>query len=365
MKKLFLLLLILLFFSLPAYAQGEIFFSGEDVSERYDVSAYIPEEVKRILMNNGIAVEDEIKDVDFISFVTVYIKSSLTKYGRLLFGALSAIVLFAVFGNINDNINSKMIFGFIFSLVISIYLVSVIGTALEGCNELISSVKELLNVLLPSFTAVTLLGGGVLTAAIEASSFAAVIAFLEFLVTGVLTALVAIMTIFSLFERFSAPLKDMALSRSVKKYSMIVLTFITTVMLTVLSFQHIISARADSIATRSVKFASSSFIPLIGNAVGEAMRTVSQGASYLKSSVGYSSSIALFLWIFPYICDLIALKLLLSFLSFASGSIGNSYASDTIDTTISSVDFLLAIIICVFILSFLLVYLFSSVSFGI
>ena len=93
MKKLFLLLLILLFFSLPAYAQGEIFFSGEDVSERYDVSAYIPEEVKRILMNNGIAVEDEIKDVDFISFVTVYIKSSLTKYGRLLFGALSAIVL--------------------------------------------------------------------------------------------------------------------------------------------------------------------------------------------------------------------------------------------------------------------------------
>jgi stage III sporulation protein AE len=228
----------------------------------------------------------------------------------------------------------------------------------------VDDLKELLTVLLPCFTSINLLGGASISSVTEATSFSVVIAILEMILSGILTFPVVICTVVGIFEQVNPTLSDMKLSRSLKKFILTFITFTTTMMMTAIAFQGIISARADGLQTRTVKFAASSFIPLVGNAVGEALRTVSSGVQYLKASIGYASAVSVFLTVFPLICEVLAIKMILTVLAFFSNVTGTNEASGYFDICVGLIDIILAIIICVTLLSFLLVFTFAVIVIG-
>ncbi len=72
----------------------------------------------------------------------------------------------------------------------------------------------------------------------------------------------------------------------IKNSVCVVLAFVFSLVCFVFYFQSAISASADNLAYRSAKFASGSFIPVIGGAVGESTRTVFGALSVVKSTVG-------------------------------------------------------------------------------
>ncbi len=70
-----------------------------------------------------------------------------------------------------------------------------------------------------------------------------------------------------------------------------------TIFSTVISYQTQLAAAADTAAARSVKYAIGSAIPVVGGALGDAVRTTAAGLSVIKSgagAVGIAAMIALF-----------------------------------------------------------------------
>ncbi len=102
--------------------------------------------------------------------------------------------------------------------------------------------------------------------------------------------------------------------RFISKFTKIALGFIMSIFTGVLSFKQVISAGADSLSSRAVRFSLTSFVPVVGSALSEAYRTVQGSVGVLKSGVGVIAVIAAFAMFLPIIlqCVFWMLALLLS-----------------------------------------------------
>ena len=79
-----------------------------------------------------------------------------------------------------------------------------------------------------------------------------------------------------------------SLAESVKKLVIWVLGIVMTLFTGLLSIQSFAGAAADNLSARAVKFAASSFIPVIGGSISEAYSAVPVDAA---SETGYAASV--------------------------------------------------------------------------
>jgi stage III sporulation protein AE len=96
------------------------------------------------------------------------------------------------------------------------------------------------------------------------------------------------------------------------------LAFVMTVFTAVLSMRQIAAGAVDSVASRTAKFALSSFVPMVGSALAEAYRSVQGSVSVLKSGLGIFVIAALAVTFLPLI--------LRAFLWLVCLSIGKTFA---------------------------------------
>lgn len=363
MRKIVIFLFTLVLLTRPCFAE-EYVIDGEGEDNSFKTEDYLPQYVLEILNNNGITEPEKVSGTDIIKLLIDYLLNGADKYSKIAIELIGIAIIVSIIKRINDNNTNLLIISLICCLVICTVMLFVFNDICIRANESLSSLSELLSLLLPSFVSVYMLGGEALSSAASATSFGAVLALLEIFLSGIIEGMVSIMVVISVFERVSPSLNVFGIVKTVKKYSIMLISFITTVMLTVLSYQNIISARADSISTRTVRFAAANFIPIVGNAVGESLKTVTKGVSYLKASVGVSASLALFFCILPFICELVILKLIVSFVSVFFTALGCEQEGSYISSCVGFIDIILSIIICCLILSFLLIYLFTIVTVG-
>ena len=77
------------------------------------------------------------------------------------------------------------------------------------------------------------------------------------------------------------------------------LAFVMTVFTAVLSMRQIAAGAVDSVASRTAKFALSSFVPVVGGALGEAYKSVQSSITLLKSGLGIFVIIAIAVTFLP------------------------------------------------------------------
>ena len=85
----------------------------------------------------------------------------------------------------------------------------------------------------------------------------------------------------------------------------------------VLYFQSVISASADSLASRSIRFAASNFIPVVGGLVGESLKTVVTSVNVVKGVTGSLGVAAILYLAIPPVAAVLVVKL---FLTLSAGA---------------------------------------------
>lgn len=361
MKKFVVILFLIAFLALPSYADD----SQNEVDKLFDAEQYVPNEIEILIKNNGINDTENISFSNALSMLGTYLTDALTSISPVISEMLAVIAMSAVFKRINDNISVLSITDVITKAVVGVSAFKLLSFLLQETNQTLEFAGTVLKAWLPSFSSVILLGGGSASSASSAAAFGAVISVLHFVMTDVVGSVVTILGILAIFEKISVFMNELNMVKRIKKHLFTLISFVTTLMLGSLTFQSLLGARADSLAVRTVKFASASFVPIVGNAVGEAMRTVSKGISYVKATLGITSAISLFCAFAPCIITLFGAKLVLTFASFFTSACSSPGDSALIDSVCDIIDILLAIIICVTVLSFLLVVIFVFVTFGV
>lgn len=361
MKKVIILLVFMLF-TMPVYAEEITVSDSETDIGLPKAEEIIPPEVSELLSQNGISLfEGNVSDNVFSFIISVISTVSDNGFDGLS-KALGLVVISLIISKIIDKDPCKKIITYITTLAIAISCFEVFKVLIADMYGSLQAVDELLSAILPAFSATLLLSGGAFSSIASSASLGAVLALLEVILSDFIAPCVSLMLLFSVFERLSPELSAVNAVSSIKKHIISAITFITMLMLTVISFQSILASSKDSVSVRSVKFAAANFIPIVGSAVGEAFKTVSAGIGYLKTTLGISSAVAVMITVLPTVIKLFFAKLGFGILAFSSGSAGALSEKAMLDSFSLVIDIMLSIIICIGVLSILIAVLFVTAS---
>ena len=136
-------------------------------------------------------------------------------------------------------------------------------------------------------------------------------------------------------------------SKLVQNGAVTLLTLLLTVFVGLLSVQGTVAAAADTVTTKTLKFAVSSFVPVVGGALGEAMNTVQGGLGLIRSAVGGFGILAAAAAFLPELLSILMMQLALSAAGAAADVLGVKEAGGLMKSA-SSVLSLLAGMLMVF-----------------
>ena len=102
----------------------------------------------------------------------------------------------------------------------------------------------------------------------------------------------------------------------VKNWCCVLIAFVFSLVGYVFYFQTAVAASADTFSYRAAKFASGSFIPVIGGAVGDSARTVFGAVSSVKASVGTLGLCVMLAYVLPPLVSALLYKAMFSFCAF-------------------------------------------------
>lgn len=266
---------LLLFFPLCAFA--------DDTSLVSEIASETGAD--RIIGENGKA---NIADTAFSvikSAVSSFVRDGLEYYCCLM----ALAVVFSVFSAFRWTSESKVLanlYEYISVLTLAAFLFSSLSKVFVFASESLERLCLYMSSLIPVTASLYTLGGSVSTGVASSSALILFLTVSERFSSSFLMPLLKAGFAASVIPSLPGSGDMRSVSGFLKNSLTTLLAFVFTTFGVVMYFQTVITASADNYAFRTVKFASGVFIPVIGNIVGEAARTVTASVSVVKASVG-------------------------------------------------------------------------------
>ena len=150
----------------------------------------------------------------------------------------------------------------------------------------------------------------------------------------------------SVTSSLSPGLRFGSLCDSIYKTAKWILTLVTSVFVTVMSVQTLITSSMDNVSRRTLRFAVGSFVPVVGNVLSEALTTFSGSLALLRSGAGVFVIIAAVFLITPVLAECLIWQFSLFLLSSFSDILGLSQASGLFKSVSKSAGMLTALLLC-------------------
>lgn len=334
-----------------------------------DLLAALPPEIAELLPPDLFSSESDevgsaVREMSSFSFLLHALLSAVgLQLGdclRLLATLSGLLLISAAFSAWRRSFRSESV-GKAFSFCASLAVLSAIMAqgfgVLETVTSYFSTVNRFTASALPLMGSLYAMGGNVTVAAASAGGLTIYMTLLEQVVGRSIIPFCGITLSFALISALDGGVRLGTLAGTVKKQYTTILTFLMMLLLAMLAAQTTLGARADTLAMRSVKFATGNLIPVVGGSVSELLRTVSAGVGYLRGTVGVCGVILLILSLFPTLVTLLLHRLVWQLSASLADMLGCDSERRLLDEIASLTGYLIAAVsICssVLLLSFTL-----------
>ncbi len=229
----------------------------------------------------------------------------------------------------------------------------------------ISYLKDLSNfagTCAPILGGLYLCGGNTASAVVNASAFTFFAVIIDKLCVSVLLPTATACLGFTLTDSIGGDIKTSHISDYIKKLYMSVIGFFGLLLVGTLSLRTIISARADTLSTKTLSFAIKNSIPIVGSTVSSTLTTLGASISLIKSTVGVGGIISVIAITLPIAVYLLLLRSLLSLCGSVCGITGASACEKVLDGFKSATDMILAVIAMMSVIFILIITVFIKCS---
>ena len=237
---------------------------------------------------------------------------------------------------------------------------------LDGVCAYFDALRQLVQAYLPLMSAMYLWGGNVAVATVNQSSLIFYTSLVSTLggtsVVPLFSVCLALTLVGSVEETGGGKMAHV--SGKLKKWYTTALGLAMLLLSTALGAQTTLTARADSLAFRTVRFAVSSTIPVVGGGVAEMLRTAATGISWLRGIVGIGGVVLLLWLLVPRLCSILLYRSLFSLAGDVATLIGCPEEGKLLGEVVSLYGYLLAVLslsVMTFLLSLLLLLKCASV----
>ncbi len=256
-----------------------------------------------------------------MDIVTDEITKTLFPASKNLSLLLSMIIICSVAKTVSGDVVGGELIGYISSLCFSSALFSSISSLCTAVSEHVGKLRDIMLLISPTVIASTV-PSGITTAKVGYTGLCVVLDVAELMATELvipcarlLFVMAAISTAFP-----ESPLKP--ISSSFRTFTLFFVSLTMTSIVTVLYFQDVIARGIDSIGARAVRFASVSFIPLVGNLVGESLRVITQALGALRGITGAVGVYSVITALLPPLAAIVVFKLQMIFCGCVSRVLG-------------------------------------------
>lgn len=369
-KYIVFILTFLLIFTCTVNAKNQT-----EEGENIDISSFyeaIPKELIPFLSEDLPFSKNAVQAVEYFTpgvFYKVFVKllkSLLPSFTKKLCSLLGLITLVSLINRSGSTLAtpffSKTV-SYVSLIGTSVFIYNIMGNIWAEYELFLKSLNVFINASLPITTLLHSVGGNVTTAALHSSVTLFILSFANVIVYDCAYPLIRI----SLGLSVASGLGNTEGVKSVTKVLKNIFTLLLSTSATLFSFYLIfktnITAAADGVAARTIKFAGS-FVPVIGSAVGESVRSVMSGLSLIKSSVGYVGIAVILIITLPTLLSIILNKICLDISASAAEILGCSKEASMLGSFSSALGFYLAVTVCISLLFILDIAVFTTVSPG-
>ena len=134
------------------------------------------------------------------------------------------------------------------------------------------------------------------------------------------------------------------ISDFMRKCFLTLLIFMMTVVTVMFAFQTAITASADSVAVRSLRYVAINSIPIVGGAVGESLRTLTAGLKLSKSVCGTYGVVAVIIMSLAPLINLAATKFAISLSESVSSLFAEGESLEVLSESRRIIDSMMAVV---------------------
>ena len=233
-------------------------------------------------------------------------------------------------------------------LAVSVALLNPIYSVITASVEVLKGCSYFMTAFIPVFAAILAASGKPLTSASMSGVLLISTNFVTYIANFAVIPLMSGHLSLSIASSVSPLLQNTNLANTVKKISLWVMGFISTLFIGILSIQTAVNSSADTLSLKTAKFIVGSTVPVAGGVLAEALTTVTASLNLLKSSVGIWGVLICALTFLPLVIELLLWRVCLWGLAF----FGDTFSLSKISNLLKSVDSVLSVLVGIVLLSF-------------
>ncbi len=327
----------------------------EDKFNAEDIMSTLPEDIKSNIPD-GMFDGDDIYSVSsnadtnkFLMFILNILKNSLKPFTQTFSSLLIIIISSSVLNGFKNSAAcdglSKVI-TYVTLLVLAIVTYGILKDLWNYIKDFMEVMNSIMSTLLPVMTLIYTAGGNVSTSVVNSTGIAVMLTIMNVICQNGLLPILKVC--FGLtFAGSIGSLKGMeSIVKNLKSLFSFVLSGMVTILSIILLFRTNIATASDGVAVRSVKFAGS-FIPVVGGALGESVRSIMSGLNLIKNSVGYIGIVIILFITLPVVIKILLNKFCISAASSISELLGCEKEGKLLKEFSSVLDLALAVTVTV------------------
>lgn len=323
MKRFLIVLLVSLSFCTTAFAQDSVNTDTyNDYLKNYDFSFFkdtLGDDAYSILRELGVDKFDleNITSVSMNDVANVLKELVAGSVKSPLEGALT-ILIFIVLSSffqsmkVSDGSSLDGVYSTSTALIIAVVLMIKMSTAVAMSAFAIKIASDFIYAFVPVFCAIVAVSGGITTAFSTNTTVLLLSQGLSFLSSNLFVPLINCFMAIGICSSLNTKLNLSKLVSSLKRMITSAVSFCAAAFVSVLSIKTAVSARADILGIRSLRFVINNIVPVIGGTISEGLLSIQSYSSLIKSSVGVVGIIGVALVFLPSIVQIVVWRIVLS-----------------------------------------------------
>lgn len=289
---------------------------AEGVSDMYGalpdgVKDSLPDRLENDISENGESAVASLGAEYIASLAASALKAAFAYSVKPLAAVIGVLLLSALLNSAGAAAAGGEAVALSSAVSVNVTLFGAITPLFKLTSDTLSGIGLIMKGILPVMTGIYAMSGNITTASVNSTWLMLLLTFLETLTESLLMPLLCTCTGFiavTTLSRFTGAPDMSGVSGELKKALTFLLAAAGTVFTTVMAHQTALAKSADSVALRSLKFASGNMIPVIGGALGEAADGYLAGVSLIRSASGTLAAAAVISYVLPALLKIAVLR---------------------------------------------------------
>lgn len=235
-------------------------------------------------------------------------KLKLTSSIKLFATILGLIALSAILNAVRESFSGGKISDAIL-LCIDISMVSAFvynGVYyIDNAIGFLDSINAFISGIIPTTAALYVAGGNINAAAASSTGLMLFLGVCNTFCTFLLKAVCSVSIALSLCTAIAPTLKLNSLSAFIKKTFTISISFIMMIMVFIVTARSTFASARDNAASRTLKFFVGNMVPIVGGAVGDTIKILSNNIAFIRKALGIAAILIIIFMLVPHFIDLL------------------------------------------------------------